>query len=243
MQMEGMSLYGRYANVIAKQANKVSKIQQKAVKEIFQGSYTVCTRVWKFILKYWKHRDFGEAEKEKWRKAAESLVCSLVLLLSEEGGESLYLWVSVKFQSRMGYQLTPSSQTASPCHILSFSTAGSSPLTPPLEIGCMYPIHETAYAYDSHGVGFYGGHYGPYLASVGSEALIKNAFRIVKCAQDCVGSRHYAMQLLLILDRKFSVLLPLECEADLMDIIWQTLQTGSDSDKNLINDTGNAFLE
>jgi hypothetical protein len=51
------------------------------------------------------------------------------------------------------------------------------------------------------------------------------------------------MGLVLTLSRDVVVQLPSGCEAELMDIIWQTLQTKSASSKSIINDTGNAFLE
>jgi hypothetical protein len=70
-------------------ANKGSESHKKAVKMIFKESFYVCVRAWKTILNYWKR--VGEAEKENWRKAIEPVVRGLVLLVPEEGGETLYL--------------------------------------------------------------------------------------------------------------------------------------------------------
>jgi hypothetical protein len=110
----------------------------------------------------------------------------------------------------------------------------------------LYPIYETAHQYDQHGYGFDSGHSKEYFAAVGTDLSIKNALRIMKCAEDCVGSRRSAMRLLMILNRRFQVMLPRGCEAPLMDIIMQTLQSRSDAqrhDKCIINDNGNEFLE
>ena len=63
------------------------------------------------------------------------------------------------------------------------------------------------------------------------------------CVQDCIRSRHHVMKLVLRLSGDFVVQFPSGCEAELMDIIWQTLQTGSDSSQCVINDSGNAFLK
>lgn len=87
--MIGTSLYGRYACLIAMDANKDSESHQRAVKMIFKESFSICLRAWKTILHYWKY--VGEAEKEDWRKAIEFVVRGLVLLVPEEGGEILYL--------------------------------------------------------------------------------------------------------------------------------------------------------
>jgi hypothetical protein len=109
----------------------------------------------------------------------------------------------------------------------------------------LYPILERAGRYDSHGAGFHALLAEPYISAIGSDALINNAFRIMKCAQDCVDSRIHAMQYLTTLDDEFGirVKLPPGFEADLMDIIMNTLQSGSDEDKYYINDYGNIFLE
>jgi len=104
-------------------------------------------------------------------------------------------------------------------------------------------VCETAESYDGSGIGFYGSEYEPYLASIGSDQILEKSLRIMKCAQDCVGSRQRAMGLLLTLSRDVVVQLPSGCKAELMDIIWQMLQTESASSKSIINDTGNAFLE
>jgi hypothetical protein len=89
VQMIGTLLYGRYTCLIAMDANKGSESHQKAVKMIFKESFSICVWAWKTILHYWKY--VGEAEKEDWRKAIEPVVRGLVLLVSEEGGEILYL--------------------------------------------------------------------------------------------------------------------------------------------------------
>jgi len=89
VQMIGISLYGRYTCLIAMDANKGLENHQKAVKMIFKESFSICVRAWKTILNYWKY--IGEAEKEDWRKAIESVVRGLVLLVPEEGGEIIYL--------------------------------------------------------------------------------------------------------------------------------------------------------
>lgn len=88
-QMTGTSLFGRYASLIAMDANKGSESHQEAVEKVFKESFSVCSRAWKSILHYWKY--IGEAEKEDWRKATEPVVRSLALLVSEEEGEGLYL--------------------------------------------------------------------------------------------------------------------------------------------------------
>jgi hypothetical protein len=89
VQMMGTSLYGCYTSLIALDDNKYSESHQKAVEKIFKESFFICAQVWNTILHYWKY--FGEADKEDWRKATEPIVCSLVLLTSEEKGEGLYL--------------------------------------------------------------------------------------------------------------------------------------------------------
>ena len=89
VQMIGTSLYGRYTCLTAMDANKGLENHQKAVKMIFKESFSICVRAWKTILNYWKY--IGEAEKEDWRKAIESVVRGLVLLVPEEGGEIIYL--------------------------------------------------------------------------------------------------------------------------------------------------------
>jgi hypothetical protein len=104
-------------------------------------------------------------------------------------------------------------------------------------------VCETAENYDRFGTGFYGFQDKLYLASIGSDQILKKSLHIMKCVHDCIGSRRCAMELVLTLGRDFMVKLPSGCEAQLMDIIWQTLQTGSDSSKCVINDTANAFLE
>jgi hypothetical protein len=104
-------------------------------------------------------------------------------------------------------------------------------------------ICETAERYDGFGIGFYGSEYKPYLASIGSDQILEKSLRIMKCAQDCVRSRHRAMGLVLTLSRDVVVRLPSGSEAELMDVVWQILQTESASSKCVINDTGNAFLE
>lgn len=102
---------------------------------------------------------------------------------------------------------------------------------------------ETAESYDGSGVGFYDSGYEPYLASIGSDQILEKSLHIMKCAQDCIRSRHRAMGLVLTLSRDVVVQLPSGCEAELLDIVWQTLQTESASSKSIINDTGNGFLE
>jgi hypothetical protein len=103
-------LFGRYADFIARQTNEVPEIKKRAVEDIFKGSFYVCARVWNTILEYWNL--FGETEKERWRKAAESLACSLILLSSEDEGFPLYLWgfhlISMAFELSTN-SLTPPS--------------------------------------------------------------------------------------------------------------------------------------
>lgn len=104
-------------------------------------------------------------------------------------------------------------------------------------------VCETTESYDGFGVGFYGFQYKPYLASIGGDQILEKSLHIMMCVQDCIGSRRRAMELVLTLSRDFVVQLPSGCEAELMDIIWQTLQTGSNSSKCVINDSGNEFLK
>lgn len=91
VQMIGASLYGRYSLLVAMDATKDSEDHKTAVKNIFEKSFTVCVRVWKSFVFYWKLEIVGEARKEEWRKLVEPFVSSLVLLLREEEAECLYL--------------------------------------------------------------------------------------------------------------------------------------------------------
>jgi hypothetical protein len=104
-------------------------------------------------------------------------------------------------------------------------------------------VRETAEDYDSFGCGSRGLYYEPYLDSIGSDRILEKSLHIMGSVRDCAASRQRAMQLVLTLSRDFPIQLPSGCEAELMDVIWQTLQTGSDVSKSVINDNGNAFLE
>src|ERR1700733_5113086 len=55
-------------------------------------------------------------------------------------------------------------------------------------------VRDTAEDYDSHGYGFRGLHYEPYLDSIGSDEILKKSLHIMQSVQDCAASRQRAMQ-------------------------------------------------
>jgi hypothetical protein len=75
-------------------------------------------------------------------------------------------------------------------------------------------VCETAEGYNRFGIGFYHFQYKLYVASIGSDEILEKSLHIMKCVQDCIRSRHCAMELVLTLSRDFMVKLPSGCEAD-----------------------------